>query len=199
MLYIVDIRTDIQTTSPPEYSVVRSESTVVRQSQGVTSQQIFVPLRLRTVKSNQAASIVGRYGVGHAVNFDKSILGSGDFSIISGGTFYPENDQKNIIVNGPTAQASTSTRKQPFIPENPFINFKDFADLTPSQAAAESASSHIIVTSDDYPKNILEQLELHDMENENEKESKFKLKLKKTMKKKFNFNNISTDAMIAIS
>lgn len=179
---------------PPQYSVVRSESTVVRQSQGVASQRKFVPTRQRSV--SQAASIVGKYKVAHAPNFDKSILGSGDFSIISGGTFYQENDQSAVnektIVNGPTAQASTASRKKPHYPENPFEKFKDFADL--NGGVVDPAYSHFVIVyakqNSTKPKNILEELQQIEQD---EKLSKFKLKLKKTMNvKKLTLNSPTT-------
>jgi hypothetical protein len=149
---------------------VRSESTVVRQTQGVSNQR-KIP-SLRSAKLRQAASIVGRYSVEHAVNYDKSILGSGDFSLVRGGTFYPENDQQSIKDknNAAISQASTSTRKKPYFPKNPFKNFKDFADLN-----AAAFSHHTIVAFQ--PRNILEELQQLDEERKEKKSSKFKSKL----------------------
>jgi hypothetical protein len=256
---------------PPQYSVVKSESRVVRQysttprlhhqsqqphgfrpsystisrvehyepevvvsptsydaQNPAPAEQNFFPSFFRTQplsglfrpqkpvqQPSQAASIVGRYSVGRAVNFDQSILGSGDFSVVRGGTFYPEGERSFRVkgdddfvatfLNGhgrPSAQASTAPRKEPYYPENPFENFKDFADIN---AGADPAFSHFVVVYANKnstkphpkpasPKNIFEQLQLLDLEKEKEKQeeisedkklmklSKFKSKLAKTKK-----------------
>lgn len=201
---------------PPQYSVVRSESTVARQSQGVApttefaSKQIrhdFVPTFYRpqpSARSSQAASIVGRYNNVRSANIDGSILGSGDFLLIRGGTFEPEG---SLLENGFGKEAHTSklTRKEPHYPENPFETFKDFADI-----ANDPAYSNIVVVYNNEgstttqhpkikksPKNIFEQLQLIDKENEEKaKISKSKTKLLKSKylgKKKYGskFESIS--------
>jgi hypothetical protein len=231
---------------PPEYSVVRSESRVVRQYS--SSPQFhhypmsggFVPMipqkhatvsrvenyepevivrserqnpigaeqnffsffrnspssssshsrPLKSINQNQnqntAASIAGRYSSaqGRANNFDQSILGSGDFSVIRGGTFYPEDERPNKykddyygFKNG-HSRPNAQPLKQPYYPEDPFENFKDFADIN-----ADPAFSHFVVIYENKnatkphpnhpsPKNIFEQLQLLDLEKEeNEKEN----------------------------
>jgi len=227
---------------PPEYSVVRSESRVVRQYSStpqhrennggfrpipnppnhvsisrteqlepVITTSIFdaqnpaeaeqnffpnffrdSPVNLRSrpyqAASNSAASIAGRYSAGRALNFDHSILGSGNFAVIRGGTFYPEGEKSfrlkgsedgfSSFLNGhgrPNAQ-SLKAVKQPYYPEDPFENFKDFADLN---AGSDPAFSHFVVVyanknstkphpSHPSPKNIFEQLQLLDLEKEQE-------------------------------
>lgn len=138
---------------------------------------------------NSAASIAGRYTAGRSQNFDQSILGSGDFSVLRGGTFYPEGERTfrlkpsdgflSSFLNGhgrPNAQP-LSAPKQPYYPEDPFENFKDFADIN---AGNDPAFSHFIVVyanknsshphpSHPSPKNIFEQLQLLDLEKENER------------------------------
>lgn len=219
---------------PPEYSVVRSESRVVRgylsppevqHNSGfrpmqpppsyssisriehaeprdinpVAAEQNFFPSFFRNpplsghsrpYQGNSAASIAGRYSAtGRSQQFDQSILGSGDFSVIRGGTFYPEgersfrlkggNDDYNFYNNGhgrPNAQPLTQ-QKKPYYPEDPFENFKDFAEIN---AGSDPAFSHFIVVyanknstkphpSHPSPKNIFEQLQLLDLEKEKEK------------------------------
>ena len=226
---------------PPQYSVVRSESRVVRQYSSTpqqnggfrpiltppnysssisrvehsepqvvvpssshdfqnpaTAEQNFFPsffrnpplnAHSRPFHSSPAASIAGRYSAGRAQNFDKSILGSGDFSVIRGGTFYPEGERsfrlKNeddgfaSFLNGhgrPNAQPQTA-KKEAYYPEDPFEHFKDFADIN---AGNDPAFSHFIVVyanknstkphpSHPSPKNIFEQLQLLDLEKEKEK------------------------------
>lgn len=225
---------------PPQYSVVRSESRVVRQYSSTphreenggfrpihnppnyssisriehsepevvagdaenpsTAEQNFFPSYFRNPplsshsrpyqsSPNSAASIAGRYSAGRSQNFDQSILGSGDFAVVRGGTFYPEGERSFTLkgnddffasfLNGhgrPNAQPLT-TSKQPHYPEDPFRNFKDFADIN---AGSDPAFSHFIVVyanknstqphpSHPSPKNIFEQLQLLDLEKENEK------------------------------
>lgn len=227
---------------PPQYSVVKSESRVIRhystspqihENNGgfrpinpsrhpsisrvehlepevivpsthhdvqnpATAEQNFFPSFFRNPPSsghsrpyqgqiNSAASIAGRYSAGRSQNFDQSILGSGDFSVIQGGTFYPEGERSfrlkapdgflSSFLNGhgrPNAQP-LSAPKQPYYPEDPFENFKDFADIN---AGNDPAFSHFIVVyanknsslphpSHPSPKNIFEQLQLLDENDKN--------------------------------
>lgn len=227
---------------PPQYSVVKSESRVVRQyspqqpqihggfrpmyssisrvehlepevvvsshENPTTAEQNFFPSFFRSPPVNAhsrpyqtatspnvaAASIAGRYTAGRSQNFDRSILGSGDFQVLRGGTFYPEGERSFKIkgtdeflasfLNGhgrPNAQAQTSS-KEAYYPEDPFENFKDFADLSNINAGSDPAFSHFVVVyanknstqphpSHPSPKNIFEQLQLLDLEKEKEKSS----------------------------
>lgn len=135
---------------------------------------------------NNAASIAGRYGAsGRSNSFDQSILGSGDFSVVRGGTFYPDEDRSyrlkddyygGYFKNG-HGRPNAQPLKQPYYPEDPFENFKDFADIN-----ADPAFSHFVVIyenknatkphpSHPSPKNIFEQLQLLDLEKEKEKDN----------------------------
>ncbi|KAG5683828.1 hypothetical protein PVAND_013091 [Polypedilum vanderplanki] len=225
----------------PEYSVVRSESRVIRQYSSTPERALsggFVPINRpnyasisrvenyepevvsrsirqnpttaeqnffssffrngalnahsRPFKSSQpqaqanthAASIAGRYSsnVVRANNFDQSILGSGDFAVIRGGTFYPEDEQQHRFKNNDDffgsyfnnghGRPNADRLKQPYYPEDPFENFKDFADIN---AGSEPGFSHFVVIyanknstkphpSHPSPKNIFEQLQLLDEE-----------------------------------
>lgn len=224
---------------PPEYSVVRSESRVIRhysstpqhhepsgfrpipsppnyssisrseisepdittfdgQNPAAAEQNFFpsffrgssVSPRPYQTATNSATSIAGRYSAGRAQNFDHSILGSGNFAVIRGGTFYPEGENSfrsktsdeffSSFLNGhgrPNAQP-LQVAKQPYYPEDPFENFKDFADLN---AGSDPAFSHFVVVyanknsskshpSHPSPKNIFEQLQLLDLEKAQEDE-----------------------------
>ena len=196
--------------NPPNYSsisrVEHSEPEVVIRSSSYDSQnpaaaeQNFFPSFFRNPPvnahsrpsfqsaPNSAASIAGRYSSGRSQNFDQSILGSGDFSVLRGGTFFPDgarsvrvknDDFFSSLLNGhgrPDAQPLTATKK-PYYPEDPFENFKDFADIN---AGSDPAFSHFIVVyanknstkphpSHPSPKNIFEQLQLLDLEKEQEK------------------------------
>jgi hypothetical protein len=212
---------------PPEYSVVRSESRVVRQysssspdngeatsisrvenfkpevvisssssdpTNPATAEQNFFPSFFHGVphtlpfkiSNTHAASIAGRYNsAGRSHLFDQSILGSGDFAILHGGTFYPDDSRRYqaksdelfepVYTNGhgkPIAEPLTQ-KKELFYPEDPFENFKDFADM--NTGSADPAFSHFVVIyanknatkphpSHPRPKNIFEQLQLLDAE-----------------------------------
>jgi hypothetical protein len=133
-----------------------------------------------------AAAIAERYSV--ARSFDPAILGSGDFDVIQGGTFYPEGEhsvRQKIndyypggsntfgIKNGhgrPNTQAFKGPR--PYYPEDPFEHFRDFADIN---AGNDPAFSHFVVVyanknatkphpTHNNPRNIFEQLQLLDEE-----------------------------------
>lgn len=148
-----------------------------------------------------AASIASRYSNNvRNTETNGSVLGSGNFILIRGGTF--DLAGGSLLGNGfgREAQASKSSRKEPFYPANPFDKFKDFADI-----AGDPAYSHVVnvVYNDELsanrkqhqpkikkiPNNIFEQLQLIDKENEEiSKLSKTKSKLMKTKfagKKKF--------------
>lgn len=135
----------------------------------------------KSVATN-AGSIAGRYRAsGRSQNFDQSILGSGDFAVIRGGTFYPNDDQNAYIKNSeeffggffnnghgrPNAQP-LKTRKQPYYPDDPFEHFTDFADINTGNEAAFSHFKVIYAnknsTNSPLPKNILEKLQLLDFE-----------------------------------
>ncbi|XP_017088045.3 uncharacterized protein [Drosophila bipectinata] len=143
-------------------------------------------------------------------NFDASILGSGDFGVLRGGTFYPEEempyhpeDNSDYIygdANNGHGRPSEGFIQKYTYPEEQFANFRDFADIN---TPADSAFSQFVVVyaaknataphSHPHPKNIFEQLELLDREKEKEQElakskasSKAKTKLAKTkLQKKY--------------
>lgn len=153
----------------------------------------------------------GRF-TGGGRSFDQSILGSGDFGVIRGGTFYQDDDppvrpsyESDEFLNyfntnnGHGRPHSTFVPKT-FYPEEQFSNFRDFADInTPTDPAysqfvvvyanKNSTSSH------PNPKNIIEQLQLLDKEVTDEQrkdkknsigKSKFKQKLANTkLEKKY--------------
>lgn len=146
--------------------------------------------------------------------FDESLLGSGDFSVLSGGTFYPEGESSrrptfDYLGSGSSFHDSTNNGR-PFAlalessPDDPFTGFKDFADIT---AGIDSDFSHhkpIYVNTNGTaikhePRNILEQLQMIDEEKRERAEvstatkpikdtklSKFKRKLLSTKEPKKN-------------
>ncbi|EDW82706.2 uncharacterized protein Dwil_GK10129 [Drosophila willistoni] len=120
--------------------------------------------------------------------FDTSILGSGDFGVLRGGTFYPEEEMpyhpedNSDYIYGDAANNGHGRPTEGFIqkytyPEEQFANFRDFADIN---TPADSAFSQFVVVyapknatkppsindqrSHPHPKNIFEQLELLDRE-----------------------------------
>lgn len=168
-------------------------------------------------RKSSAATIAGRYSISR--NYDPSILGSGDFDVIQGGTFYPEGEGKPKYNDHYKSGSGTNKYRpnsapfrgpRPYYPEDPFANFRDFADIN---AGSDPAFSHFVVVyankngtkphPNNSPKNIFEQLQLLDQEKEQEaqvqddtynkekyskktKLSKFKTKLAATkMEKKY--------------
>lgn len=256
-----DMMMEADELPPPEYSVVRSESRVVRQYSSTPQQsdgdfhsnidasvsrvehfkpeivisssssdplnpspaeQNFFPsffagaplsghARPYKIPNTLAASIAGRYSAGRANSFDHTILGSGDFAVVRGGTFYPEeedNDDQRYQVksdeffdpyfsggHGKPIAEPLVAKKDLFYPDDPFENFKDFADIN---VGSDGQFSHFVVIyenknstkphpSHPSPKNIFEQLQMLDQEKEREesekklmKLSKYKTKLAKT-------------------
>lgn len=145
-----------------------------------------------------------RYTAGRSI--DQSILGSGDFGVIRGGTFYQDNDPPprethaldsneylSFYNNNGHGRPHTAPYTKNFYPEDQFANFRDFADInTPT----DPAYSHFVVVyasknstaPHPNPKNIFEQLQLIEQEGEQKKHaiSKFKKKLAKTkLEKKY--------------
>lgn len=91
-----------------------------------------------------------------ASSFDTSILGSGDFGVLRGGTFYQDNDPTlfrssessndfsyyNNNKNGHGRPQTAAYIQRYTYPEDQFANFRDFADInTPN----EPAYSHYVV------------------------------------------------------
>lgn len=144
-------------------------------------------------------------------SLDSSLLGSGDFGVIRGGTFYQDNDPPfhtgesndyyNYFLNGHGRPHSSPYFPKYHYPEEQFANFRDFADInTPNDGAF---SQFVVVYANKNattnlnhpnPKNIFEQLEMIDKEKSTEnvnsenkiniKISKTKAKLEKTKKEK---------------
>lgn len=149
-----------------------------------------------------------RFGAGRS--FDQAILGSGDFGVIRGGTFYQDDDPPPRSTfdsdelyfnnnNGHGRPHATPFAPKAFYPDDQFANFRDFADInTPTDPAY---SQFVVVYANKNstephpnPKNIFEQLELLDKEKNDDEQkkqkknsiSKFKKKLANTkLEKKY--------------
>ncbi|XP_020806375.1 LOW QUALITY PROTEIN: uncharacterized protein LOC110182649 [Drosophila serrata] len=134
-------------------------------------------------------------------NFDASILGSGDFGVLRGGTFYPEEEMpyhpedNSDYIYGDATNNGHGRPSEGFVqkytyPEEQFANFRDFADIN---TPADSAFSQYVVVyaaknatasnSHPHPKNIFEQLELLDREKELEAKTKPKASRSKSSSK----------------
>lgn len=144
------------------------------------------------------------------VEASSSLLGSGNFGIIRGGTFLAQNDEdefgdgyNSYYNNGhgrPSYDVGYIANPRPNYNQDQFANFRDFADInTPSN----SAYSHYVVvyanknsTMDEIseetrrvlskPKNIIETLERIDKTTSAPKLSKAKSKLEATKQKMLN-------------
>lgn len=124
----------------------------------------------------------GRYLTSPKASADRSILGSGDFTVLKGGTFYSDNEDfsrpPHIEIKGGRFYESIQNGRPFALPleasNDPFANFKDFADIT---GGVEADFSHFIAMyanqnsskAKHEPKNILEQLQLIEEERSNEK------------------------------
>ncbi|XP_037930011.1 uncharacterized protein LOC119670813 [Teleopsis dalmanni] len=161
-------------------------------------------------------------------SFDTALLGSGDFGVLRGGTFYPEEEMPyhpddNSDFNqfyGDSNNGHGRPSTEGFIekytyPEEQFANFRDFADIN---TPADSAFSQFVVvyaaknstnpSTHKRPKNIFEQLEQLDREKELEEKknrtSKSKSKLAKTKvqkkyKKKAAPKDLDYEPLLALS
>ncbi|XP_059050011.1 uncharacterized protein LOC131845014 [Achroia grisella] len=146
------------------------------------------------------------------VDASSSVLGSGNFGIIKGGTFFAQNDDESEYSDGfssfynnghgrPSIGVGYIANPRPNYNQDQFANFRDFADInTPSN----SAYSHYVVvyanknaTMDEIseetrrvisePKNIIETLQrLDDTTTPKPKISKAKAKLEITKQKMLN-------------
>ncbi|XP_005180150.1 uncharacterized protein LOC101891222 [Musca domestica] len=161
----------------------------------------------------------GNLGPGLAPNqkpggYDASILGSGDFGVIRGGTFYPEEEMPYH------PEDSVDFVQKYTYPEEQFAHFRDFADIN---VPVDTAFSHFVVvyqaknstkpSNHPHPKNIFEQLELLDKEKAAEEKklkkskhsSKSKTKLVKTKlqqkkyKKKSVHKELEDEPLLALS
>lgn len=118
------------------------------------------------------------------------LLGSGNFGVISGGTFYNDNDKEaagssnydsddfsSFYSNGhgrPSFYFGGATNPKPQKHQEQFANFRDFADInTPSSPAFsqyivvyvnKDGTKQIMVKPEVKPKNIIERLALLDLE-----------------------------------
>ncbi|KAL4709451.1 hypothetical protein ACJJTC_019748 [Scirpophaga incertulas] len=144
------------------------------------------------------------------VDASSSVLGSGNFGIIKGGTFLGQNDEddysdgfSSYYNNGhgrPSTGVGYIANPRPNYNQDQFANFRDFADIN---APSNSAYSHYVVvyanknaTIDEIseetrqvltrPKNIIETLEHLDNNPAPPKISKAKAKLEATKQKMVN-------------
>lgn len=146
-----------------------------------------------------------------ASSFDTSILGSGDFGVLRGGTFYQDsdptffrssessNEYSYFNKNGHgRPQAAAYVQKYTY-PEDQFANFRDFADInTPNEPAFShyvvvytnrNGTATTVVEQEEQqeqkyePKNILDQLRLLDEEKATTTEKSTKSKSKAKLKR----------------
>lgn len=136
---------------------------------------------------------------------DQSLLGSGDFGVLKGGTFYQDNEQHPGRAYGdfyggnghqrPFASPLVQKFRYPSDSSDPFSNFRDFADINVSNDAGQYSELYVVYANKNTTKpvsdvhkkenrirNIKDQLDLIDDEQNALKLSKRKLKLKKSKK-----------------
>lgn len=132
---------------------------------------------------------------------EQSILGSGEFGVIRGGTFYPEGEEPEVdyrAIHKPYGDPFNDNQWQFTDLDKRFADFRDFADINTPRDPAFSQLTAVYAnknSTESYPnpKNIFEQLELLDKEVKEEERqqkkntiSKFKKKLANTkLEKKY--------------
>jgi len=142
----------------------------------------LVPSSARPFANKPNPSLAGRYTSSLSSSstrapYDESILGSGDFTVLRGGTFWADNDgpiTSDYYGSDSSFYDTTSGRpfalplssSGPHYSDDPFADFKDFADIN---AGVDSDFSHHIPVyahknAKHEPNNILETLELLDAE-----------------------------------
>lgn len=159
----------------------------------------------RPFGTRHVGSSAGRFtSTTRAPAFDESILGSGDFTVMSGGTFYPDGESQRRPSFDYFGSGSSfhDDHGRPFaLPlessqdsDDPFADFKDFADITAGIDTDFSHNKAVYVNTNGTklkhePRNILEQLQMIDEEKQERAEvstaqpitdtklSKFKCKL----------------------
>lgn len=154
---------------------------------------------------------------------EQSLLGSGDFGVLKGGTFYQDTDQHPVrtfselygVGNGhqrPFASPLVQKFRYPSADSSdPFSNFRDFADINVSNDAGQYSELYVVyanknntspvLTENQKPiakknnriRNIKDQLDLIDDEQKLSKLSKTKLKLRKSKKQKITQNTSTTE------
>jgi len=215
-----EVDTGFHPVFPSYSSISRVESSSDRT---VTAEQNFFPFyrdsqplgHSRPYYPTPEPPVTSRY---NSYRSHDTLLGSGDFGVLRGGTFYQDSDPPikggddyySYYNNGHgRPQASPLVRKLTY-PDEQFANFKDFADInTPGDAAF----SHFVVVyanknatapvNHPSPKNIFEQLQMLDKEGD-KKASKFKTKLAKTKlekkyKKKLGPKAMDAEPLLAVS
>lgn len=210
----------------PSYSAIRrvGHEQITTTDTAVTAEQNFFPFFRDSqplghsrpyYPTSEPPTVAARY---NAFRGHDALLGSGDFGVLRGGTFYQDSDPPikgdqdfySYYNNGHgRPQAAPLVRKLTY-PEEQFANFKDFADIN---AANDAAFSQFVVVyanknstvSHPNPKNIFEQLQQIDEEKKvTKKTSKFKTKLAKTKlekkyKKKLGPKDMDYEPLLALS
>lgn len=210
----------------PSYSSIRrvGHEQITTTDTAVTAEQNFFPFFRDSqplghsrpyYPTSEPPAVAARY---NSFRGHDALLGSGDFGVLRGGTFYQDSDPPikgdqdfySYYNNGHgRPQAAPLVRKLTY-PEEQFANFKDFADIN---AANDAAFSQFVVVYANKnstiphpnPKNIFEQLQQIDEEKKvTKKTSKFKTKLAKTKlekkyKKKVGPKDMDYEPLLALS
>lgn len=127
------------------------------------------PFSLRHISSTSTLNEITSSTRAPPRSYDQSILGSGDFAVLRGGTFYPEGEEKNTestsFFDSNAGRPFALPLEQSHHSHDPFASFKDFADIT---AGVDSDFTNLVViyanknSTKHEPRNILEQLQLLD-------------------------------------
>lgn len=208
----------------------------IDEEKAIAASEGFYPSYMRSSRQYFQSSESDRFRPstpGRAKFAEQSLLGSGDFGVLKGGTFYQDNDPPlrayhndfyalNLKShNGhqrPFAAPLVHKSRYPSDPNDPFSNFRDFADINVSNDAGQYSELYVVYANKNSTqtepgltkkngavkhsiKNIKDQLDLIDTgvssENNFTKLSKIKLKLVKvrTQADKKSKNKIPVDVI----
>lgn len=123
-----------------------------------SASESFYPHMLRNSRHYFQNSEVDRFRpvtTGRAKFTDQSLLGSGDFGVLKGGTFYQDSDQQPVRSyndfygggNGhqrPFASPLVQKFRYPTDSSDPFSNFRDFADINVSNDAGQYSELYVV-------------------------------------------------------
>ncbi|XP_055626465.1 uncharacterized protein LOC129768687 isoform X2 [Toxorhynchites rutilus septentrionalis] len=127
----------------------------------VAASESFYPSFLRNSRHNFQPSEADRYKIASTgrAKYADTILGSGDFGVLKGGTFYQDNDPPlrsyyndffGLNINNhnghqrPFASPLIQKIRYPSDSLDPFSNFRDFADINVSNDAGQYSEFFVV-------------------------------------------------------
>lgn len=137
-------------------------SSLTAEEEAAAASEGFYPSFMRSSRQYFHPSESERFRqaiTGRAKFADQSLLGSGDFGVLKGGTFYQDNDPPVKVYNNdfyglslkshnghqrPYAAPLVQKFRYPSDPSDPFSNFRDFADINVSNDAGQYSEFYVV-------------------------------------------------------